>query len=300
MLSANQQSYTEKLQRDLERTNQWVRQLQITLDAKEDEIQELKQQTKNTVSDKEVAALRQQLQALDNEKNALLDYIEENMEPDQASSQLDDLRQANAKLEEQVQALRAQLGNSGKQALTSPNFAPDLREMKPNELGGADDQDLESELPASIHSQAEDTFGRDHNQLRRHFEQTKQNHEAEVAKLRAELTQAKTTIESLKCKDAGGSLSHRSHLSNASGDHAQSLEFYKQKCRELEQRQKSAHENSRTLSATLNETQHELENLVNDHQQLAKECAQQVNQIEQLNHTLQTNQKLIEDLRNEK
>lgn len=92
-------------------------------------------------------------------------------------------------------------------------------------------------------------------------------------------------------------MSHRSHLSSASGD--QTLEHYKHKCRELEQKQRTAHENARTLSATLNETQLELENLVNDHQQLAQECAQQINQIEQLNHTLQTNQRLIEDLRAE-
>lgn len=158
---------------------QRVRQLQSKVDSKDDEIQSLKQQASNpgSASDKELATLRQQLQTLDNEKNALLDYIEDNMQPDQASSQLDELTRANAALEQQVQALKAQLGKE--QALTSPNFAANGK-MKPHELGDADDEDLESELPASIHSQAEDTFGRDHHQLRKHFEQTKQALEAEV------------------------------------------------------------------------------------------------------------------------
>ena len=65
-------------------------------------------------------------------------------------------------------------------------------------------------------------------------------------------------------------------------------------------RLKASQENIRTLSQTLNETQSELENLVRDHEQANRDLKQQLQENANMQGLLDSDQRLIEQLKNEK
>lgn len=63
----------------------------------------------------------------------------------------------------------------------------------------------------------------------------------------------------------------------------------KRKCRDLELKLKATHENTKTLSETLNETQGELEKLVKDHGLLAGDLQKEARDHRQVRELYQSN-----------